>query len=210
MSEKQSLVAGIDSSTQSVKVVVRDAYTGALVREARAPHPEGTEVDSRAWWSALESILPQALDGVSVEVAAPTDPSAKVAYLAELENVEVARAAPAAKVIINSRSGTIVFGSQVTVGPAAVAHGNLTVTVDESLLVSQPGPFARGGQTAVVPDTDITIEEEEVRMFAFEGGVDLSEIVTAVNRVGAAPGDLVAILEALQKAGAISAQLIVI
>ena len=152
----------------------------------------------------------KALDGVSVEVAAPTDPSAKVAYLAELENVEVARAAPAAKVIINSRSGTIVFGSQVTVGPAAVAHGNLTVTVDESLLVSQPGPFARGGQTAVVPDTDITIEEEEVRMFAFEGGVDLSEIVTAVNRVGAAPGDLVAILEALQKAGAISAQLIVI
>ena len=152
----------------------------------------------------------KALDGVSVEVAAPTDPSAKVAYLAELENVEVARAAPAAKVIINSRSGTIVFGSQVTLGPAAVAHGNLTVTVDESLLVSQPGPFARGGQTAVVPDTDITIEEEEVRMFAFEGGVDLSEIVTAVNRVGAAPGDLVAILEALQKAGAISAQLIVI
>ncbi|MDC0974112.1 flagellar basal body P-ring protein FlgI [Luminiphilus sp.] len=152
----------------------------------------------------------KALDGVSVEVAAPTDPSAKVAYLAELENIEVARAAPAAKVIINSRSGTIVFGSQVTVGPAAVAHGNLTVTVDESLLVSQPGPFARGGQTAVVPDTDITIEEEEVRMFAFEGGVDLSEIVTAVNRVGAAPGDLVAILEALQKAGAISAQLIVI
>ena len=152
----------------------------------------------------------KALDGVSVEVVAPTDPSAKVAYLAELENIDVARAAPAAKVIINSRSGTIVFGSQVTVGPAAVAHGNLTVTVDESLLVSQPGPFARGGQTAVVPDTDITIEEEEVRMFAFEGGVDLSEIVTAVNRVGAAPGDLVAILEALQKAGAISAQLIVI
>ncbi|MDC3393027.1 flagellar basal body P-ring protein FlgI [Luminiphilus sp.] len=152
----------------------------------------------------------KALDGVSVEVVAPTDPSAKVAYLAELENVDVARAAPAAKVIINSRSGTIVFGSQVTVGPAAVAHGNLTVTVDESLLVSQPGPFARVGQTAVVPDTDITIEEEEVRMFAFEGGVDLSEIVTAVNRVGAAPGDLVAILEALQKAGAISAQLIVI
>ena len=152
----------------------------------------------------------KALDGVSVEVVAPTDPSAKVAYLAELENIDVARAAPAAKVIINSRSGTIVFGSQVTVGPAAVAHGNLTVTVDESLIVSQPGPFARGGQTAVVPDTDITIEEEEVRMFAFEGGVDLSEIVTAVNRVGAAPGDLVAILEALQKAGAISAQLIVI
>ena len=152
----------------------------------------------------------KALDGVSVEVVAPTDPSAKVAYLAELENIDVARAAPAAKVIINSRSGTIVFGSQVTVGPAAVAHGNLTVTVDESLLVSQPGPFARGGQTTVVPDTDITIEEEEVRMFAFEGGVDLSEIVTAVNRVGAAPGDLVAILEALQKAGAISAQLIVI
>ena len=152
----------------------------------------------------------KALDGVSVEVIAPSDPSEKVAYLAELENITVSRGAPAAKVIINSRSGTVVFGSEVIVGPAAVAHGNLTVTVDESLLVSQPGPFARVGETAVVPDTDITIEEEEVRMFAFEGGVDLQEIVTAVNRVGAAPGDLVAILEALQKAGAISAQLIVI
>jgi flagellar P-ring protein precursor FlgI len=152
----------------------------------------------------------RALDGVSVEVLAPSDPSEKVAYLAELENITVNRGSPAAKVIINSRSGTVVFGSEVIVGPAAVAHGNLTVTVDESLLVSQPGPFARLGETAVVPDTEVTIEEEEVRMFAFEGGVDLKEIVTAVNRVGAAPGDLVAILEALQKAGAISAQLIVI
>jgi flagellar P-ring protein precursor FlgI len=152
----------------------------------------------------------KALDGVSVEVLAPSDPSEKVAYLAELENITVNRGSPAAKVIINSRSGTVVFGSEVIVGPAAVAHGNLTVTVDESLLVSQPGPFARLGETAVVPDTEVTIEEEEVRMFAFEGGVDLKEIVTAVNRVGAAPGDLVAILEALQKAGAISAQLIVI
>jgi flagellar P-ring protein precursor FlgI len=152
----------------------------------------------------------KALDGVSVEVLAPSDASEKVAYLAELENITVNRGSPAAKVIINSRSGTVVFGSEVIVGPAAVAHGNLTVTVDESLLVSQPGPFARLGETAVVPDTEVTIEEEEVRMFAFEGGVDLKEIVTAVNRVGAAPGDLVAILEALQKAGAISAQLIVI
>jgi flagellar P-ring protein precursor FlgI len=152
----------------------------------------------------------KALDGVSIEVIAPTDPAEKVAYLAELENLTVNRAAPAAKVIINSRSGTVVFGAEVIVGRAAVAHGNLTVTVDESLLVSQPGPLARVGETAVVPDTNIEIEEEEVRMFAFEGGVDLREIVTAVNRVGAAPGDLVAILEALQKAGAISAQLIVI
>ena len=84
------------------------------------------------------------------------------------------------------------------------------MTVDESLLISQPGPLARVGETVVAPDSEVTIEEEEVRMFAFEGGVDLQEIVTAVNRVGAAPGDLVAILEALQKAGAISAQLIVI
>ena len=152
----------------------------------------------------------KALDGVAVEVIAPSDPADKVAYLAELENISVSRGAPAAKVIINSRSGTVVFGSEVIVGPAAVAHGNLTVTVDESLLVSQPGPFARVGETAVVPESEVVIEEEEVRMFAFEGGVDLKEIVTAVNRVGAAPGDLVAILEALQKAGAISAQLIVI
>lgn len=152
----------------------------------------------------------KAIDGVSVEVLAPRDPEAKVSYLAELENIEVTKASAPAKVIVNARSGTIVIGSEVMVKTAAVAHGNLTVTIDESFILSQPGPFASAAETVVLPQTDIDVENEDVRMFVMEGGVSLQEIVTAVNRVGAAPGDLIAILEALQQAGALSAQLIVI
>ena len=106
--------------------------------------------------------------------------------------------------------GIFVIGAEVMVKTAAVAHGNLTVTVDESLEVSQPGPFARRGQTVVTTQSEVNVEEEDVRMFLLQGGVSLQEIVTAVNRVGAAPGDLIAILEALQQAGALSAQLIII
>ena len=164
--------------------------------------------------SAINNVMgsgtAEALDGVSVSVLSPVDPAQKVAYLAELENIDVGKAASAAKVIVNARSGTIVIGSEVIVAPAAVAHGSLTVTIDESVQVSQPGPFAQGGQTAVVPDSTVTVEQEEARLFVMEGGVSLQEIVTAINKVGAAPGDLIAVLEALQQAGALSAQIVVI
>ena len=152
----------------------------------------------------------EALDAVSVSVLAPTDTAQKVAYLAELENIEVSKANSAAKIIVNARSGTIVIGSEVVVKPAAVATGSLTVTIDESFAVSQPGPFAAGGETAVVPQSTVNAEQEEAKFFVMEGGVNLQDIVTAINKVGAAPGDLIAVLEALQQAGALSAQIIVI
>ena len=152
----------------------------------------------------------EALDAVSISVLAPTDTAQKVAYLAELENIEVSKANSAAKIIVNARSGTIVIGSEVIVKPAAVATGSLTVTIDESFVVSQPGPFAAGGDTAVVPQSTANAEQEEAKFFVMEGGVNLQDIVAAINRVGAAPGDLIAVLEALQQAGALSAQIIVI
>ena len=152
----------------------------------------------------------EALDAVSISVLAPTDTAQKVAYLAELENIEVSKANSAAKIIVNARSGTIVIGSEVAVKPAAVATGSLTVTIDESFAVSQPGPFAAGGETAVVPQSTVNAEQEEAKFFVMEGGVNLQDIVTAINKVGAAPGDLIAVLEALQQAGALSAQIIVI
>ena len=152
----------------------------------------------------------EALDAVSISVRAPTDTAQKVSYLAELENIEVVKASSAAKIIVNARSGTIVIGSEVIVKPAAVATGALTVTIDESIAVSQPGPFAAGGETAVVPDTNINIEQEEANFFVMEGGVNLQDIVTAINKVGASPGDLISVLEALQQAGALSAQIVVI
>ena len=152
----------------------------------------------------------EALDAVSISVRAPTDTAQKVSYLAELENIEVVKASSAAKIIVNARSGTIVIGSEVIVKPAAVATGALTVTIDESIAVSQPGAFAAGGQTAVVRDSNVTAEQEEANFFVMEGGVNLQDIVSAINKVGASPGDLISVLEALQQAGALSAQIVVI
>jgi len=157
--------------------------------------------------------LARAVDPVTVAVRAPTDTSARVAFLALLENLELAPGSSAARVIINSRTGTIVMGAEVKVLPAAIAHGSLTVTITESLDVSQPGPLGgilTGGDTTITPRSDAEATVEGSRMFRFDGGTNLDEIVRAVNAVGAAPGDLIAILEALKQAGALRAELEVI
>ncbi len=159
--------------------------------------------------ASLGAGVAETLDPISVRVRAPADESQRVAYISHIENLLVDPAPAAAKVIINSRTGTVVIGSNVVVTPAAVAHGSLVVRITESDLVSQPNPFARG-QTAVVEQSDIDVQQEGSHMFVFEPGVTLNEIVETVNQVGAAPGDLVAILEALREAGALHAQLIVI
>lgn len=151
----------------------------------------------------------QALDPVSVRVRAPRNTSDRVAFLSVLENLKVTTGNAAAKVIINSRTGTIVIGQDVRVAPAAVTHGSLTVSIIENPEIVQPNPMA-GGQTAVEQNTQINIDQENKPMFKFDAGVTLEEIVQAVNQVGAAPGDLMAILEALKHAGALNAQLIVI
>jgi flagellar P-ring protein precursor FlgI len=132
-----------------------------------------------------------------------------VAFVGYLQEINVQPGQGAGKIIVNSRTGTIVIGNHVTVGPAAVTHGSLTVTIKENTQIVQPNPFAEG-VTAEVPDTEITVTEEENRMFELERGTTLAEIVKAINGVGAAPGDLVAILEALKQAGALRAQLIII
>ena len=149
------------------------------------------------------------VDASSVRVAAPVDRAQRVAFLAMLENLTLEPGEAAAKVIVNSRTGTVVIGRHVRVTAAAVAHGSLTVTITERQKVSQPGALS-GGSTVVVPNSDIQVQQDESRMFLFEPGVSLNDIVRAVNQVGAAPGDLVAILEALKEAGALRAELIVI
>lgn len=150
-----------------------------------------------------------AVDGSTVEVIAPVDPKQRVPFMAIVENITLDPAAAPAKIVVNSRSGTVVIGSNVRVTAAAVTHGSLTVTISNNPIVSQPEPLS-GGATVVAPKKDIEVEEEESRMFLFDPGVELNEIVDAVNNVGAAPGDLVAILEALKQAGALNAELIVI
>jgi len=150
-----------------------------------------------------------AIDAVSVKVAAPTDANQRIAYVSTLEAIEVQPGDAPARVIVNSRTGTVVIGSHVRVTEAAVAHGSLSVTITERQDVSQPNPLAKG-DTVVTPRSTIEITQADARMFVFNPGVNLDEIVRAVNQVGAAPGDLVAILEALKEAGALHAELIVI
>jgi len=152
----------------------------------------------------------KALDGGSVEVRAPRDPGQKVGFVSILENIQLEPGEAPARVVVNSRTGTVVIGSHVRVMPAAVAHGTLIVTISEDTSVSQPGPFARRGSTEVVTQSSVQVNQENARMFLFKPGVNLNDIVEAVNRVGAAPGDLVAILEALKEAGALRAELIII
>jgi flagellar P-ring protein precursor FlgI len=149
------------------------------------------------------------IDGGSVRVQAPLDITQRVAFLSTVENLQVEPAAASAKVIINSRTGTVVISSHVIVTPAAVSHGSLSVSIKEEQAVSQPGPFSQG-QTAVVKNSIINVDQGSNHMFLFKPGVELEQIVRAVNEIGAAPGDLVAILEALKEAGALQAELIVI
>lgn len=150
------------------------------------------------------------LDATSVRVESPSDPQQRIAFVSVLENLRVDPGEGPARVIINSRTGTVVIGANVRVGPAAVSHGSLTVRIRERPFVSQPSPFSEG-ETVVLPRSDIEVEQpEDANMFMFDPGVGLDQIVQAVNEVGAAPGDLVAILEALDRAGALQAQLVVI
>ncbi len=151
-----------------------------------------------------------ALDAVTVAVRAPADVSRRINFLAQVENLELTPGSAPAKVIVNARTGTVVIGAQVQVMPAAVTHGSLTVTITESANVSQPNEFSRGGTTVVTPQSSVAVSQDGSRMFKFEGGTSLDEIVRAVNEVGAAPGDLIAILEALKQAGALRAELEVI
>jgi flagellar P-ring protein precursor FlgI len=151
----------------------------------------------------------RAVDGGSVSVRGPQDPAQKVEWLGAIQNIEVQPGDAPARVVVNSRTGTVVIGSDVRVTAAAVAHGAIQVTISEQPMVSQPAPFSRG-QTAVVPSSSVQVSEDGAHMFKFGPGVSLDSIVRAVNQVGATPSDLISILQALKQAGALHAQLVVI
>ncbi|NOU22542.1 MAG: flagellar basal body P-ring protein FlgI [Methyloglobulus sp.] len=151
----------------------------------------------------------KAIDATSVKVSGPIDSGQKVTFASMVENIAVALDDAPARIIVNSRTGTVVINSKVRVQPAAVSHGSLTVTITENPQVSQPAPFSNG-KTTIVPQSDVQVDQEKNHMFVFNPGVSLDEIVQAVNNVGASPSDLVAILEALKSAGALRAELIII
>ena len=159
--------------------------------------------------AALGEGSARAIDAVTVAVKAPANVSQRVSFLAGLESLDIDPGDAPARVVINSRTGTVVIGSHVRVLPAAVSHGSLSVTITERPKVSQPAPFSEG-QTVITPQTTIDVKQADSRMFLFAPDASLDDIVRAVNQVGAAPGDIVAILEALKEAGALRAELIVI
>jgi len=159
--------------------------------------------------STLGSGTAKAIDATSVQVSGPVDSGQKVTFASMVENIMVSLDDAPARIIVNSRTGTVVINSKVRVQPAAVSHGSLTVTISENPQVSQPAPLS-GGQTVVTPKSNVQVEQEKNHMFVFNPGVSLDQIVQAVNKVGASPSDLVAILEALKSAGALRAELIII
>jgi len=142
-----------------------------------------------------------------VEVTVPEASRASpVAFLAQLERLDVT-ADSKAKVVFNERSGTVVVGGSVTLGPAAIAHGNLNVAVLTQFGVSQPAPFARRGRTVVVPNTSVSVEEDESQLRAVQATTTVEDLVRALNALGASSRDLMAILEALKAAGSLRAEL---
>jgi flagellar P-ring protein precursor FlgI len=151
----------------------------------------------------------QALDGRVVRVRMPADPNARIAFLADIENLELTLGKPAARIVVNARTGSVVMNEAVTLGACAVAHGSLSVTISSTPVVSQPNPLARG-DTVVAEKADIAIAQQTGSLVQMPAGAKLADVVKALNSLGATPQDLLAILQAMKSAGALNAELEVI
>lgn len=151
----------------------------------------------------------RAIDGMSLAIRAPEDLSQRVAFLSMVENMDITPGDPPARVVVNARTGTVVISRNVKVSAAAVTHGTISVAITATNEVSQPNALAQG-QTTAVQNANITVQEQKRPMFLFQPGVDLRQIVDAVNQVGATPSALIAILEALKSSGSLRAELVII
>ncbi|TYK65580.1 flagellar basal body P-ring protein FlgI [Colwellia echini] len=215
---------GLDGSQVLVNIpTVGRISNGAIVeREVKSPFSSGDYITfnlrhsdfttAKRLSDTINELIAgsaTAIDSTSVRVTAPRDISDRVSFLSVLENLEFEPASPAAKIIVNSRTGTIVIGSEVKLLAAAITHGGITVTINENQNVSQPNAFAEG-DTIVTQQSDINVSNSDARMFVFKPGVTLETLVRAINEVGAGPGDVMAILEALDQAGAIRGELVII
>jgi flagellar P-ring protein FlgI len=154
--------------------------------------------------------LAQAIDGRVVRVRMPVSPNDRVAFMADIENLDIERAAPAARVVVNARTGSVVMNGSVTLSACAVAHGSLSVTINSTPVVSQPNALSVGGQTVVREKADISIKQEPGTLIQMPAGTKLADVVKALNSLGATPQDLLAILQAMKSAGALNAEIEVI
>jgi len=165
---------------------------------------------ARAINSKMGEGIAQPLNGRVVRVKMPDSPEARVSFLADIENLPLTLAAPSAKVVINARTGSVVMNQTVSLSACAVAHGNLSVTINSTPVISQPGPFSTGGQTVVKEKAEITIKQEPGALIQLPAGTQLADVVKALSALGATPQDLLAILQAMKSAGALNAEIEVI
>ena len=223
------IVAGAGASAAGSKVVVNHLSAGrvpegaTVERAVATPLAQGEflqlDLNSNDYNTAREVAravngrmgagTAQAMDGRVVRVRMPESPDARVAFMADIENLPLDLAAPAAKIVVNARTGSVVVNQNVSLNACAVAHGNLTVTINSTPVVSQPNALA-GGQTVVREKADISIKQEPGALIQMPAGTKLADVVKALNSMGATPQDLLAILQAMKSAGALNAELEVI
>jgi flagellar P-ring protein precursor FlgI len=164
---------------------------------------------ARAINAAKGSGQASAIDARTVRVAMPASPDARVSFLADIENLNIDQAVPAARIVVNARTGSVVMNQAVTLGPCAVAHGNLSVTINSTPVISQPGAFS-SGTTQVAEKADIQVRQDSGSLINMPAGTKLTDVVKALNALGATPQDLLAILQAMKAAGSLNAELEVI
>jgi flagellar P-ring protein precursor FlgI len=224
------IVAGAGASSAGSKVQINHLSAGRIPNGAQVerivPTPllEGTSINLGLEASDFQTARrvaqainrrfgegsAKALDGRTVKVNAPTDSDARVTFIAELEELQLESSIPSAKVVINSRTGSIVLNGAVTLGSCAIAHGNLSVSITTTPMISQPNALSTGGQTVVAEKSNIQIRQEPGMLIQLPPSNQLSEVVRALNALGATPQDLLAILQAIKAAGALNAELEVI
>jgi flagellar P-ring protein precursor FlgI len=230
LAQGNMVVGGAGASAAGSKVTINHLSAGRIPdgatveRSVATPMGEGDSIqldlNSSDYGTAREVVraingrmgagTADAIDGRVVRVRMPPTADARVSFMAEIENLEVKQATPSAKVVINARTGSIVMNQAVTLAACAVAHGNLSVTISTTPTVSQPGPLSRNGQTVVTEKADITITQQAGSLVQMAPGAKLADVVKALNSLGATPQDLLAILQALKSAGALTAELEVI
>ncbi len=229
LAQGQLIVGGAGASAGGSKTVINHLSagripSGALIeREVATPFLLGEtlqlDLNSTDFSNAIRvadaintSMGPnvaQALDGRTIRVRAPSNPNDRVAFLSRIQELSIDKAMGAAKVIVNARTGSVVMNQAVMLENCAVAHGNLTVKITTTPVVSQPAPFSQG-QTVVAQESDIQISESGGELIQIKGAAALSDVVKALNALGATPSDLISILQAMQSAGSLKAELEVI
>lgn len=229
MAQGNLIVAGAGASGGGSKVQINHLSAGRIPNGAQVervvPTPllEGTSINlgleasdfqtARRVAQAINKRFGEgsakALDGRTIKVNAPTESDARVTFIAEMEELPLESSIPSAKVVINSRTGSIVLNGAVTLGSCAIAHGNLSVSITTTPMVSQPNAMS-GGTTTVTEKSNIQIRQEPGMLIQLPPSTQLSEVVRALNALGATPQDLLAILQAIKAAGALNAELEVI